>query len=191
MAKGFYALGPRNSKKQLKILIKILKAFWILTKFLFVKKFLKGSLSIQRTLWLSLYLAALSDSKTFFFLKRTRTKKSVTISSRGFKDWFQGTSTGWVNTADKFFSINFLLTCFMIEQASPEKQVMLLFFFLIWAKAWLHFLKVPCLWETNLVSLMKRKHNVIENVIRNYSSLILQVCNFPGSWSPIDFCTPP
>ena len=38
---------------------------------------------------------------------------------------------------------------------------------------------------------MKRKHNVIENVIRNYSSLILQVCNFPGSWSPIDFCTPP
>lgn len=38
---------------------------------------------------------------------------------------------------------------------------------------------------------MKRKHNVIENVIQNYSSLILQVCNFPGSWSPIDFCTPP
>lgn len=129
MAKGFYALGPRNSKKQLKILIKILKAFWILTKFLFVKKFLEGSLSIQRRLWLSLYLAALSDSKTFFFLKRTRTKKSVTISSQGFKDWFQGTSTGWVNTADKFFSINFLLTCFMIEQASPEKQVMLFFFF--------------------------------------------------------------
>lgn len=38
---------------------------------------------------------------------------------------------------------------------------------------------------------MKRKHNVIENVTRNYSSLILQVCNFPGFWSPIDFCTPP
>lgn len=31
---------------------------------------------------------------------------------------------------------------------------------------------------------------MIENVIRNYSSLILQVCNFPGSWSLIDFYTP-
>lgn len=38
---------------------------------------------------------------------------------------------------------------------------------------------------------MKRKHNVIENVTQNYSSLILQVCNFPGFWSPIDFWTPP
>lgn len=31
---------------------------------------------------------------------------------------------------------------------------------------------------------------MIENVIWNYSSLILQVCNFPGPWSPTDFCTP-
>lgn len=41
--------------------------------------------------------------------------------------------------------------------------------------------KVPCPWKTNLVTLMKRKQNVIENVIQNYSSLILQVCNFPDS----------
>ena len=47
-----------------------------------------------------------------------------------------------------------------------------------------------CLSKTNLGTQMKRKHNMIENLIRNYSSLILQVCNFPGPWSLIDFCTP-
>lgn len=75
----------------------------------------------------------------------------------------------------------------MIEQTHLKNRWR---FFLIWAKVWLHFLKAPWKWKTNLLPLMKRKHDVIENAVRNYSSLILQVCDFPGSWSPIDFCTP-
>lgn len=69
----------------------------------------------------------------------------------------------------------------MLHEKITVVETDFLFFFLNPIKSMIAFFKVPCPWKTNLVPLMKRKQNVIEDVIRNYSSLILQVCNFPDS----------